>query len=497
MTIHREGDDFHLKAALRQYGGFHLATEWYFGWKPLPYQYAYHQALQPNTTFLAGIAAGKTAVSSASITMDCLTIPFFKALSTSVTAKQAELGFDMFMGWYESSPRLQRLVYDVKMRPWPVIIFKNFSEWEHRTAGFNARFIRGTEYDRIVYDEAGLDFQGETVKILRGRLRGRRADRSLRMCRLDIITSPTDSPWLRERFDRGIPGNETSDLRRYLSMKIRTRDNIMLTEEMISLMETEYTEEMIEVEMNANFPDYGMSFFPKRHIDACTDQSLNDLAYISLNPEDGSKPKPGYVVDEHPRYGVTHFELPYDPRGRYVMAGDPGMGDPPHRNAGSIGVLRIDTTPHTLVFFDWVSGKGSYGPFLSMYKYAINKYHPSVRLLDTTATQKGIQELGFDKLGIRTDSFNFSSDKDHALNALSLMVSDHELVWPVIKGIIKQMAIYTKQDDDKLDQDNVMMLAMLAFASRMASYTTQNIQTSSRVHKPNRKARNPGRVKHA
>ena len=258
-------------------------------------------------------------------------------------------------------------------------------------------------------------------------------------------------------------------------------------------MEAEYTDEMIAVEMNAEFPDYGMSFFPKSHIDACTDQSLNDLAYISLNPDDDSKPLPGYVVEEHPRYGVHKFELPYDPRGRYIMAGDPGTGDPPKRNAGSVGVLRVDKVPNTLVYFDWVSGKGSYNPFLTSFKYAIEKYHPSLRYLDTTSTQKGIQELAFARLGIDTESFNFAADKEYALNALSLKVTNHELSWPIIKGILKQMSVYTKDDDKKLAQDNVMMLAMLAFGSRIADATEATKKVSSRAPRYPRRVRSPGR----
>ena len=41
-----------------------------------------------------------------------------------------------------------------------MIKFKNFSEWEFRTAGLDARFIRGFEYDRINFDESGLDMVG-------------------------------------------------------------------------------------------------------------------------------------------------------------------------------------------------------------------------------------------------------------------------------------------------------------------------------------------------
>jgi hypothetical protein len=457
---------------------------------PQAFQYGYHQALQKNTTFLAGIAAGKTVSSAASMFVDCITIPYFRALNTSVTAKQAELPFDMFMMWYEGNDRLEHLIHSIKLRPWPIITFKNFSEWEFRTAGVDARFIRGSEYDRAVYDEGGLDQLGETVKILRGRLRGTRPDKTKRLARLDVITSPSDAPWLIERYWRGVLESDTVNRRQYVSFKVRTRDNKMLTEDQIELMEAEYTPEMIAVEMDAEFPDYGMSMFAKRHVTACTDQSMNDLIYISLNPEDTKqKPKVGYVWEEHPRYGVTKYEMPFDPRGSYVQAGDPGVDDPPRRNSPVVAVLRVDTNPHQLVYFDWVFGRGDYKPFLSSYKYAIQKYHPHFKALDTTSTQKGLQQLAFDDMGISTHGINFSRDKEPALNALSLMLSNHDIVWPSVGGLIKQMSQYTREGDKKkIPQDIVMTLAMLAFAARFTPEEDKAGETSSK-YSSNRRRR--------
>lgn len=468
MSFLTSGDEDILPLALRKNGQFHVATDWYLrGWIPLPYEYAYHQITKSNVTWKAGIAVGKTITSAASCAMDCLTIPYFKCLNTSVTARQAELPFDFFMGWYEGNDRLEHLVEDIKLRPWPIIKFKNFSEWEFRTAGKDARFIRGTEYDRIVYDEPELDMDGETVKILRGRLRGTRPDGTQRLCRLDTNGTPSDALWWIDRFSKGNRKSDKYDPL-YLSMLTTTYENTHLTREQVELMEAEYTEEDIQVELLANDPDYGASMFPKSHINACTSQELNDMAYIALNPEDGTPVKKGWVIEEHPRHGITKFEMPADPRGMYVMAGDPGLDDPPRRNAASVMVFDAITRPAKMVYMDWVSGHGSYMPFLNSYKYAINKYRPSIKMLDTTSTQKGIQELAFEQAGIETDSMNFSRDKEAALNALSLAVTSHDLLWPNIKGIVKQMSSYTRDSDKKSDfpQDLTMTLAMAAFGIR-------------------------------
>ncbi len=301
--------------------------------------------------------------------------------------------------------------------------------------------------------------------MLRGRLRGVRPDKTHRMGRLDVMTSPTDAPWLEERFNKGWKEYPEADLASYFSLRVSTYMNTRLTAEQIRLMEAEYSDEMIDVELGGRFPDYGVSMFPKMHIQACTDQSMNDALELALRPEEGL-PKKGWRVEEHPRYGITQYEAPYDPRGVYIMAGDPGTDSPPKRNAGVVLVFDIAQTPGKLAYFHWIDGRGSYSPFLSSYKYAIEKYRPVLKGLDTTGTQKAIDELAFENVGISVDGINFARDKDALLNSLSLAVTSHSLRWPVIKGLVRQMSSYSRENDKKLAQDTVMALAIIAFLER-------------------------------
>ena len=486
MGILTDGDRELLPRILRQNGGFGLGTEWYLrGFKPLPYQYNYHQARIGNTTWLAGVAGGKTVGSAASCTMDCISIPYFKVLNTSVTAKQSELPFDQFMSWYEGNDKLEHLVEDVKLRPWPIVKFKNFSLYEFRTSGTNARFIRGTEFDRIVFDECGLDYNGEIVKVLRSRLRGIRPDGSKRMARLDCISSPTDAPWFRERYERGLETEEIYDPAYYRSFKTRTRENTNLTEEQIRLMEAEFTDEELAVEMDAEFPDYGMSFFPKSHINACTSLDL-----LSMGQDAVEAQTKGWVIEEHFRHGIVKWEMPYDPEAYYVMAGDPGKDDPPRRNSGCIGVLDISKTPAQLVYFHWTAGHGSINPFMESYYYAINKYNPIVKMVDNTGPQSGTQEIGFTNIGIETDGINFNSKKNAALNHLSYNITNHEIEWPIIKGLVKQTASYTMDNDKKDDfpQDIVMMMGMLALGLRFKDIEPDS-KPGRKAHRVSRKRR--------
>jgi hypothetical protein len=492
MSYLTNGDQLYLKLGQRHNGGFHYATQWYFGFDPLPYQYAVHHTKQKNITLLAGIASGKTAMETASAAFDCMSIPYFRCLSTSVTAKQAELGFAMLQQWIEGNPKVERHIHDISLRPWPIVKFKNFSEWEFRTAGQNAKFIRGHEYDRILYDEAGLDYLGESVKTLRGRLRGTRPNGTKRMARMDVFTSPTDAPWLIERFNRGWKEHELFDQLYYLSFRIRTRMNTFLTEEQIALMEAEYSDDIIDVEMNGMFPDFGRAFLPRKQIISCTDMSLNDTVTLAMHPEDPKDvPKRGYNIVEHPRHGILKWERPVVPTGKYVMAGDPGTDNPPKNNAGVVTVFDVATNPARMVYFDWVSGNGSYMPFLSSFKYAMRKYKPSIKYLDTTGTQKAIDELAFEQMDMEVDPCNFTRDKDAALNSLSLGITNHEIAFPMIKGLDRQLSAYTKEDDrnKSFPKDITMTMAMAALAIRYAS-DNQEIHNSGKPnYSPSRRAR--------
>lgn len=466
----RPSDQQILPLARRSVGQFHVATDWYLrGWKPLPYQYAFHQFKVPNVTFIAGIASGKTIGVASSYFMDCLSTPYFKALNTSVTAKQATLVFDMMETWIEDNQRLEPLIDSMSLRPYPSITFKNYSHMEFRTAGNDARFIRGSEYDRINFDEAGLDMTGSISKVLRGRLRGTRPDGTIRLARFDVTTSPTDAPWLRERANKGTRGHPDADLDLYRFMRVETYDNTHLTPLQILAMEADYPPEMIDVEMRGKFPDYGYSMFASGNIRACVEQSIYDAAYMALNPESDLKKdiQPGYDLGEDPRHGIFKLELPRKPGHIYVQGGDPGTENFPKRSAGVVMVFDVTDQPlKKLVYFDWISGKGSYNPFLQSYKYALRKYEPILKGIDNTGTQKALDELAFENHGITVDGLNFGTQKNSMLNALSLDIGNHHYRFPPIQGLLRQMGTYSLALDKKVAQDIVMTMAEISHLSR-------------------------------
>lgn len=491
MAISSE-DKVMLQMALRSTKGYAAFAKYYFDFAPTKHQFLMHQIDIPTMLVLGSIASGKTTGTSISMMGDHLALPAFRGLTTSITSAQANLQFEYLMPHLEENKRIKHLIKDVVKNPFPTISFMNGSVWTFRTIGFEARNIRGMEFDRINFDEAAFEPNPNTVPTLRGRLRGNRIAPKdgrpgvPRMGRMDLTSSPSDAPWFMEAWNKGDkhaleyrPGD-------YYSMRITIHDNPHITQRQIDLMMAEMSDEQIRVELMAQFPDYGASMFPLRFVSACEDTALNQEMEDALKPVDDTltivlPPVPGFDQQYHPRHGITLYQVPYKPGHRYIMAGDPGMGDLPNRNAGVVMCLDVTTYPYTLAYFHWVSGHGSYKPFLQSYRLCMDLYHPLLKGIDATGPSKAIDELGLEDLGIETDAINFGKDKDGMLNALSMLISSIGLRMPVIHGVHRQLVAY-QRDDKNLNQDIVMTLAQLAFLCRMVDRPARPTNVYQREH---------------
>lgn len=457
-------------AARWQTGGFRVFTKHYFGWDPQWYQFVYAHAQQPNVTMVTGIGAGKTESAAYMEAYYAILNPYFSYLHTSTTTPQAELAYVMLNRQIEMNPEFAKFIEDIKVKPYPTILYKNGSRGIYRTVGYEAKNIRGDEFDLIVMDEAGYEEKRQTIHTLRGRLRGHRPDGRPRWHRLDCISSPTDAEWLIERFERGDPQSDNYDPRRFFSLRVATFDNKYLTPAQLEELTADYPEELARVELYGHFPDYGLSEFSRASIDACEDASLNDLMEykMGLVGSDGGEPTgkkaPGYEYVVHPRHGILKWEEPADPNRIYLLAGDPGTDGPPRRNAAVVMVFDVTEEPSRMVYFDWIDGNGSYFPFLNSFKYAMQKYKPVIKGMDSTGQQKAIDELAFESKGLLIDPVNFQ-DKDAMLNALKFAISQAELRFPRIAGLRRQLRDYRRKDD-KLAQDLVVTLMMVAHLKR-------------------------------
>lgn len=434
-------------------------ARWYWGKELLPHQKAIHQAPQLDITMLGGAGSGKTVGVALSGLSWCTLVPGFKFLNVSISSYQAGLPFNYLRAVLDTSPRYHKFVKDVKSKPYPLIELWHGSVMEFMTVGYEAENLRGYEGCWINFDEAGYETKELTMAVLRTRLRGTRPDGSRRLGRLSVTTTPTDVPWLKQRYLAGVPGSDNYDPKHFYSLRVRTRDNTTLSLEQIEAQERALPDELRRVELDAEFPENPESEFTTSQIEAVTDRRLNARLESLV---DSAPPIPGAALLEVPGVGIVLYEMPYEMGHQYVMAGDPGSGDPPKRNAGVLMCFDVTVQPHEMVYFRWVYGGGSILPFVAGYRYVLDKYHPFLRGLDATGPQKGIDELAFQQHGIAVDSLNLQREKMGMLNSLKYYMTRLAFLMPFIKGLFTQLQGY-RLPDDKIAQDTVSCLSQITF----------------------------------
>jgi hypothetical protein len=420
-----------------------------------------HYAPHSTVTHLGGVGSGKTQGAAFSFMTDLLTKPHFLGLNTSISSFQANLLFEMLQPYIER-PLVARFIKDVKRRPYPSIETIFGSKLSCMTSGYQATNIRGSEFDRINFDEGGYEYDEETYVALRSRLRGRRADGTIRDAQLVITTTPTDSPPLRQRWNKGDAETDVYDPYGYSSVRSTLFDNFHVTARQREAIIADYTEEMVQQEIYALFPDWGISEFPTGQIRACEDRWLNDWMETEAGGE-GDLAKPWKV--ELPRLGVTKWVAPVEPGRIYIAAGDPGTGNPPRRNAGTVMVWDVTQKPYTMVYMDWVTGNGSYIPWFNSFKFAMEYYQPLYQGIDATGTQKAIDELVFEREGLKVDGINFTRDKFTMINSLKMIFQYGDIRFPFIKGLHNQLGFYKLPDDD-IAQDLVSAMMVAAYLTR-------------------------------
>jgi len=447
--------------------GIDAFTGWYFGMQMLPKQVILHHASQKNILVVGGVASGKTSARALSALAYATTIPHYRFLNVSISSFQANLMFDFLISRIEGNRKFEKLVKVTRKRPYPEVELITGSQLSFMTVGYEAQHIRGSEFDEINFDEGGFEPKEATISALRGRLRGTRPDGTTRMGRLTITTTPTDIPWLYERWQRGEDKeNEGYDPQRYLSLRMTIYENIYLPQWQIEEIEKDTPDELKAQELSAEFPVLIENEFPRDQINTITDMDWLSDAEAKNQVEPGYS---GYKVVQSTRNGVVHWETPVESGHIYIIAGDPGTNNPPHRNSPSVMVMDVTEKPYKLVYHSWPNGNGKYAPFLSNYRYALEKYNPVYKGIDATGTQKAIDELAFEQYGIELNSLNFQKDKYAMVNALKMLVQRGGFRMPFIKGIRQQLASY-KLPDNKIAQDLICSLMQIA---HLARYTEQ------------------------
>ena len=464
--------------------GANWFTSYYFGGRELRHwQFAFHHAAQSQLSVIGGVGSGKTVGAGLSYAEWAATTPMFKFMNLAPTGWQSKLMYEAVLRESYGHP-FERFIFKTIERPYPTIILKSDyigeSRLEFMSAADNAERIQGWEGDAMNLDEAGVLMDGDWLLIMmvtrmRGTVPTPQGKFRKRLRRMSVVTANYDfaPPWLWARMDKMYTMPE-----HFLSMQVKSSDN--LSAEDIESMKLVVPEDKIAEMLEGKKPEGAGVHFTMQDIKKCEDWSINRLAQEAILERD--TPLPGWKVEEKSSIGCVHFEMPPDNGRIYLQVGDPGSGNPPHRNAGVVWVLDITgfpKEPARLVYFDWTYGHGSYTNWKTSYHYAWETYQPLQSVVDNTGVQKLWDEQILLDLGIFATGVDFTGLKKAMLVAAQQLVQRGLIVWPYIMGIRSQLVGYDLQLDvesKRLPQDIVATLLMSAWSLRQYLHESYSVK---------------------
>jgi hypothetical protein len=456
--------------------GVNWFTSYYFGGRELrPWQWYLHHASQRQITVIGGTGSGKTVGAGISYATWAATTPRFSFMNLAPTGWQSKLMYEAILREAADRP-FERFISKYIERPYPLIVLKSDyigeSQLHFMSAADSAERIQGWEGDAMNLDEAGVLLDGQwlmtmMVTRMRGNVPVPQGGFRNRLKRQSVITANYDfaPPWLWERMDRMI-----RDQKNFLSMQVKSSDN--LSTEDIENYKLVIPEDQWGQMLDGDKPEGRGEVFNIDAVSGCEDfEMLRWAQYHLLEKE---IPTPDWRVEEASGAGCVHFEMPSEARGgrQYLLVGDPGQGNPPHRNAGVVivwDITEFPDKPATLVYFKWIYGNGSYDPFKLAYKYAWETYRPIDSLIDSTGTQKLWDEQILLNMGIWATGMDFSGQKKGMLVAAVQQVQRRQFKWPYILGIRSQLIRYNLAEDTpqgKLPQDIVAVIMMSSWYLR-------------------------------
>ena len=434
----------------------------------LPWTLAFERARQEQLTVIGTTGTGKTMNMGIAAMVKCATIPNFRFLNVAPTIYQSSLMVRSIQERTNGTLFEQRFLlngrHGFKEKPYAIFKFANGSTAEFMNVEKNASNVQSWYGDWINVDEAGLlyetDETGQTAlgNILIGlatRLRGERPDGKPRMGRLSMISMAYDCDTLWDIYDMGLSGKQDSE---YYSALVTHKDNPYLTPKDIARIERNIPAGQEGQWLRGERPTKKGAEFPSNMVD----QFFSESQWIAGQQDTD-------VTIEITRPGVTHYVEPPIKDHVYLMAGDPGLGEPPYRNAPVVLVFDVTDFPHSrakLVMFWWGYANGSLNPFLSCFsKYAHQYKVPnSFRAYDSTSTQRHIAELANMTGEDAVVPLGFDGVKKwEYINAAKLLMSKGLLMAPSgLKGLEKQLRDY-RLPDKKLAQDLVSTLCMASY----------------------------------
>jgi len=361
----------------------------------------------------------------------------YRALSLSMTVPMARLSFDDAFFGGMNNPFYRRFIVDEECHtaardPQPIMVIGQGghqkdawrSELWARSTTKGARYLLGTDFDFVNYDEASRDVNGK--KLRQEVLLMRMVDRE---GRIDYTSTGNGKNWYWELF---LEGRKDEIHDNYYSQTGPVTENPSIPREAIERAASRMSVAMREQNIYGGFADVGV-FFSMDSIQEC--------------------------------YKNIDYSIPAKPvkNAQYVMSGDFGRT----QDKTVILVARCDVTPAKLVFGEEMENV----EFPEQFKRVaeVHRTYNNAPMLgdETSLGGKMAVELLALQYGVRIDGLSLSGGK---AAKQALLVAGQEallgrrIIWPFVpefREMYDQLAFYQIQDK-YIDTDWVMAFCLLA-----------------------------------
>jgi hypothetical protein len=367
----------------------------------------------------------------------------YEYVNIAPTADQAGIVFHKAASMLQG-PRSSWLVREVKMTPFPTIIFANGSRFQARSTAGDGRHLLGHSYDAVNWDEAALE--PHFTKILDNVLRMRVADRG---GVIDYTSTGQGRNAFGQYFLECREGKKDG-----FTWVGSSFDNPNIDKESIERAALVMTDRMRAQNIDGMIVEGGGAFFTMADIDAMEDKDLNEGAYVEYDPEDESQLAYLELREEGVRYCDRY-------RGhRYMHGWD--LADKQDRTVGY--TMDLSVTPWKVCEWERFRRKGWDYVYDRMRKRQTKYGTPKATKFDST----GVGDVvGNDIQDIGAEGFNFggAGKKDALLANVQAALALREVTCPLILVAHNEFAFYEREDKD-LETDCVMAFAVLLWFAR-------------------------------
>lgn len=435
----------------------------------LPWQLDMWRSNHAVQVVVGGFGSGKTYSKLMAMLVRAITLPGYRAFALAPYSIQALEVHRQALQAIEGT-QFAKFLIAAPSKPFPHLVLGN--DYVGKTTiecypvlDDSGKILTLTGDEALVDQSEQIPDLDELVRNVGSRFRGVVRGRP-RRGQISLVANSGDSPQLWDWYDEGI--NSPDYVWPYSP---GTFENTYLTVADLKRFERQVgkDEQTRKVYLLGERPIGSGEHFPRETIIRCRADYLDEMMRDALNQN-----IPGFMRVELPRVGVQRWETPPQPNARYVVAADPGWANPPDRNSAGISVWEVTGFPRkpaTMAAFHWVYGSGSPNPWMSAYTEYVIRYNAvGFNAFDATGFQAGYERLT--EIGdLLPNPIKLSGQQKYVyLNLLKKYMADGLLEYPTIPHLFSQLSKY-KLPDDKLRQDLVMMLVVLAAQLEMVYYT--------------------------